>query len=267
MVDINELERKWLTYKIKSYLPHAIITISTIVIFIILFTTINYQNSKNAFQDGNHTAVEHDENKSVKAETITTKPIDSNTQNNLSENEPKKTINKKNEQINVETKMVLAPSLNFIDKIKKSTISEPIQVVEVEVPAIEVVKEDERVIAKEELITIEEPKGNINIKRQSTKNDIEQVIKRFKKSNDPTLSLFIAKNYYNTGDYNLAYNYALITNEIDSNQETSWIIFAKSLVKLDQKDKAVETLKEYIKHSHSANAKTLLDEILSGEMK
>ncbi|MDO8455083.1 MAG: CDC27 family protein [Sulfurimonas sp.] len=268
MFDINELERKWLTYKIKSYLPHAVIITSTIVISTILFTTINYQNSKNIVQDVNRTAVAKDENNSiVKAEIITAKIVDSNTQNNLLKNEPKKALDEKNEPKKVETKVVLTPSLSFIDKINKSTLSEPIRIVEVEAPAVEIIKEKERVIANEETIIHEEPKGSINIKRQSTQNDIEQVIKRFKKSNDPTLSLFIAKSYYNSGDYNLAYNYALTTNEIDSNLETSWIIFAKSLVKLDQKDKAVETLKEYIKHSHSANAKALLDEILSGEMR
>ncbi len=276
MFDINELERKWLTYKIKSYLPHAIIIISTLVIFITLFTTINYQNSKSRVQNGNTAAVAKDGNISkVKAETITAKKVDSNTQNTPLENTPQKAqetinekfFNEKNETKKVETKVVLTPSLSFMDKINKSTVSEPIRIIEAEAPAVETVKEEERVIAKEEAITLEEPKGSINIKRQNIQNDIEQVIKRFKKSNDPTLSLFIAKSYYNAGDYNLAYNYALITNEIDSNQETSWIIFAKSLVKLDQKDKAVETLKEYIKQSHSANAKTLMDEILSGEMK
>ncbi|MCX6075939.1 MAG: CDC27 family protein [Campylobacterales bacterium] len=258
MFDINELERKWLTYKIKFYLPHAVITVSIIVIFIILLTTINYQNSKNTFQDINRTAVAKDENNSkAKTETITAKIVDSNAQNNLSENKPKK----------IETKIVITPSLRFMDKINKSTLPEPIRIIEAEAPAVEIIKEEERVIAKEEVITLEEPKSTINIKRQNIQNDIEQVIKRFKKSNDPSLSLFIAKSYYNSGDYNLAYNYALITNEIDNNQEASWIIFAKSLVKLDQKDKAVETLKEYIKHSHSANAKTLMDEIVSGEMK
>ncbi|MFA6138285.1 MAG: CDC27 family protein [Sulfurimonas sp.] len=270
MFDINELEKKWLKYKIKSYLPHAIIITSTIVISTILFTTINYQNSKNIVQDLNHPTAAKDENKSiVKAEIITAKIVDSNTQNNLLENEPKKAFDEKalNEPKKVETKVVIAPSLSFMDKINKSTVSEPIRIIEVEAPAVEIIKEEDRTIAKEEAIIHEEPKGTVNIKRQSTQNDIEQVIKRFKKSNDPTLSLFIAKSYYNSGDYNLAYNYALTTNEIDSNQETSWIIFAKSLVKLDQKDKAVETLKEYIKHSHSANAKALLDEILSGEMR
>lgn len=269
MFDIHELERKWLRYKIKSYLPHAVITLSIIVIFTTLFTTLNYQDSKNTVQNINPTAITKDENNSIAREVITAKIVDTNTQNILLENEPKKTLasNEKNETKKAETKVLITPSLSFMDKINKSTLPEPIRIVEANAPTVEIIKNEDRVIAKEEVITLEEPKGTVNIKRQSTQNDIEQVIKRFKKSNDPSLSLFIAKSYYNSGDYNLAYNYALITNEIDNNQETSWIIFAKSLVKLDQKDKAVETLKEYIKHSHSANAKTLLDEILSGEMK
>ena len=67
--------------------------------------------------------------------------------------------------------------------------------------------------------------------------------------------------------YNLAYNYALLTNQIDSKIDMSWIIFTKSLVKLGQKDKAVNTLQTYIKDSNSKQAATLLEEIESGRFK
>ena len=109
--------------------------------------------------------------------------------------------------------------------------------------------------------------NSITIKKQNTYEDIEYVIKRFKKNNNPALSLFVAKKYYELGEYKQAYNYALITNEINNNIEASWIIFSKSLVKLNQKAKAIQTLQQYINHSDSNQAKLLLKEILSGKFK
>jgi hypothetical protein len=110
-------------------------------------------------------------------------------------------------------------------------------------------------------------KSSIQIDRQNTHDDINQVIKRFKKNNNPALSLFIAKKYYQLGEYHQSYNYSLMTNEIDNDIEASWIIFAKSLVKLNEKSMAVETLNKYISHSNSHRAKILLDNISSGKFK
>jgi tetratricopeptide (TPR) repeat protein len=105
----------------------------------------------------------------------------------------------------------------------------------------------------------------ISIKRQNTQNDIHDIIKRFKKNTKPALSLFVAKKYYELGNYHQAYNYSLITNKINKEIKVSWLIFAKSLVKLGKKDKAISTLKKYIKQSHSSSAQILLDEIRTGK--
>jgi tetratricopeptide (TPR) repeat protein len=110
-------------------------------------------------------------------------------------------------------------------------------------------------------------KSHIIIERKETKNDINEIIKRFKKNHNPALSLFIAKKYYELGDYHKAYNYALITNQINEDIEDSWIIFAKSLVKMKKKNTAVKTLREYIRYSHSSSAEILLNEILSGKFR
>ncbi|MDQ1244960.1 MAG: hypothetical protein QG565_1301 [Campylobacterota bacterium] len=97
--------------------------------------------------------------------------------------------------------------------------------------------------------------------------DIAHVIKRFNVNHNPALSLFVAKKYYQLGDYEQAYNYALITNDINNNIEESWLIFSKSLVKINKKEMAIETLKKYISHSHSSQARQLLDEIQAGKFK
>ena len=107
----------------------------------------------------------------------------------------------------------------------------------------------------------------ITIERRDSQNDIKEIIGRFKKNNNPALSLFVAKKYYELGNYEQAYNYALITNGINNDIEESWLVFAKSLVKLNRKEMAIKTLKEYIKYSHSGNARILLNDIESGKFK
>ncbi|WP_345989554.1 hypothetical protein WCX18_03345 [Sulfurimonas sp. HSL1-2] len=111
-----------------------------------------------------------------------------------------------------------------------------------------------------------EDSGRMTILRDDDMKDIQDVIARFKKSKNPVLSLFVAKRYYNIGNYQQAYNYALITNELDSTIEDSWLIFAKSLYKMDQKEMAIKTLKSYIQESSSVKAKLTLDQMEKGSL-
>lgn len=106
----------------------------------------------------------------------------------------------------------------------------------------------------------------MHIQRESDMKDIQDVIARFKKNKNPALSLFVAKRYYNIGNYQQAYNYALITNELDSNIEDSWLIFSKSLYYLNQKEMAIKTLQTYYQDSGSVKAKIALDQMNNGEL-
>jgi tetratricopeptide (TPR) repeat protein len=180
-----------------------------------------------------------------------------------------------------EQKVLLSPSMNFIKNIQHGTIPSnsvavyknqaPAPTRHQSAPAPEFI--EETVLAQP--IEIEEKKvreeitkvNTINIKRQNEYSDIEEIITRFKKNNNPALSLFIAKKYYELGEYRNAYNYSLITNELNKDIEASWIIFAKSLAKLNKKDEAIKVLKDYVKYSNSNRANLLLDEIQSGKFK
>lgn len=229
----------------------------------------------------------HEEKMEEKNETITQKPIE--------EKENTQGIQeiKKETEVQEETKrVVLTPSLEFISKIDtaapKNYSSEIISNKKKEVTvAIEEVKPTLQEIKpivipqeiKEEKIepikidkietssAKEEKKGSVSISRRDEQKDIADVIKRFNINHNPALSLFVAKKYYQLGDYEQAYNYALATNDINKNIEESWILFAKSLVKLNKKEMAVETLKKYISHSNSPQAKRLLEEINTGKFK
>ena len=81
------------------------------------------------------------------------------------------------------------------------------------------------------------------------------------------MSLFLAKYYYAQGKYKMSRNYSLVTNELDPNIDESWILFAKSLVKLGDINKAKKTLKSYIEHTNSLKAKELYKKINEGKFK
>ena len=277
MLDINDLEKRWLHYKIKSYIPHAIITVSLIVISTILFFIIPSEVPTEKKVTTTKVIPKQIQKKPIIKQTATTQVV----------TQPIIKKEKKIVPISIETNkkhaLKLEPSLNFMNKMQNASqpyynnsnaqdkhrimitpntdsFKKPVQ----KAPIVkeEVIEQEIEVVEDEEVI---EPAHKISIKRRNTKDDIAEIIKRFKKNNNPALSLFVAKKYYELGDYQQSYNYALITNNINSDIEQSWIIFAKSLVKLNEKEMAIKTLKSYIKSSHSNSAQILLEEITSGK--
>ena len=272
MLSIKELEERHIKYKIKSYLPY-IITIIIIIIFLIISNQIFISKSKkNMLQkDIQKSNVEKISklNSIIKNKEVITKK------------ELPKQIIKKEDKLKTK-RVILSPSLNFMRRINttvdvysnnnttnqvksKKRIKKEIkkEVITEEVVIVPLVEEK-----KEEILPLKiEKKSSIKISVNKDQEDIQHVIKRFKVNNNPALSLFVAKKYYQLGDYHKSYNYALITNQLNNNIEASWIIFSKSLMKLDKKEMAINTLKKYIDDSHSPRAKILLDEIQSGKFK
>lgn len=243
MLNVNDLEKRWLNYKIKYYIPHIVIITSLSIVSILIYSI---QNDK---LFNKYTLVDKIINEDVKEKhEIKTKQDETIVY----------TTKKSNNQ-----QLILTPSLNFISNIKHNSISHYENNTIYKKPKkkeIQAKKQKPKKIKNVE-------KKTIKINRQNAQKDISQVIKRFEKNNNPALSLFIAKKYYELGDYHKSYNYALITNEINDNIDASWIVFIKSLTKLNKKDEAIRTLKKYIEHSHSSQAKILLDEIISGKFK
>ena len=277
MLNTRDLEQRWLKYKIKFYIPHFIIFISIIVISVVILTFFNSdkKNINELYQKINKPLIETQTNKEVAIKTpkvalikeaIEVKSID---YKETPVATPK--IQKKEPSNTEDNSLKLAPSLDFMKSMQHSTLPYYKEEPTIEYESVSVIVEETqdlepKVEIQEEAVAEEEIK-RISIKRKDASSDIRDIIKRFKKNNNPALSLFVAKKYYELGEYHKAYNYALITNQIDRDIEASWIIFAKSLVKLNQKDMAIKTLNQYLKSSHSSSAKILLDEIISGKFK
>lgn len=277
MLNTRDLEQRWLKYKIKFYIPHFIIFISIIVISVVILTFFNSdkKNINEPYQKINKPLIETQTNKEVAIKTpkvtIIKEAVEvkSTAYKDTTIATPK--IQEKEPSNTGDDSLKLAPSLDFMKSMQHSTLPYYKEEPTIENESVSVIVEETQDLEPEkdmqkEVVAEEEIK-QISIKRKDASNDIRDIIKRFKKNNNPALSLFVAKKYYELGEYHKAYNYALITNQIDRDIDASWIIFAKSLVKLKQKDMAIKTLNQYLKSSHSSSAKILLDEIISGKFK
>jgi len=264
MHNIHDLEQRWLKYKIKFYLPYIITIIFTIILSIALVFILDTKKDSDAILASTEIVQTQTPLKPIVKKKIVQEKVPEHIENKV-----EKIIKKQTsvENIAQEKQLVLTPSLDFMKKLKTDSVnsyqSQKPRTNEVQ-KVYEPIVNEQKTTTKFESIP---KKQKINISTKETQNDIQHVIKRFKKNNNPTLSLFVAKKYYKLGDYRKAYNYALITNEINNEIEQSWIIFAKSLVKLKKKNLAIKTLSKYVNHSHSGNAKVLLDDIKSGKFK
>ena len=98
---------------------------------------------------------------------------------------------------------------------------------------------------------------------QSSASDVsvDELKAKFDKANSSDIAVLIAKRYYSTKDYQNSEKWALIANELDSNNEESWIIFAKSKYNLKQKNDAISVLKIYNDKANSANIEDLMKKI------
>lgn len=173
------------------------------------------------------------------------------------------------------TTMVLEPSMQFIQSLPiKSFNTEAIQELSLPkkvLPIKNQTPENVTTTIKPPVQPITPPPtpitsqekqfNNIGIKRDTNTFNISEIETRFKNNANPHLGLYIARYHYDHGNYNEAYNYALKTNAINNSIEESWMIFAKSLIKMGKTEQAKKTLQIYLNQTNSESAKTLLESI------
>lgn len=111
----------------------------------------------------------------------------------------------------------------------------------------------------------EKPKGLIKIETQEV-NSIVYLKDKFEKTQNIIFALMLSEEYYLSKNYSESNKWALIANGIDSDNEKSWMWFAKSKVKLGQKEDAIVALKAYLKNNKSKTIENLLNQINVGEV-
>ena len=112
---------------------------------------------------------------------------------------------------------------------------------------------------------MEKPKGMIKIESQDV-HSIPQLKEKFEKTQNIVFALMLAEEFYNAKNYKESVTWSLMANQSDPENEKSWIWFAKSKIKLGEKEDAITALKAFLKHNKSRAAQTLLNQINLGEL-
>lgn len=241
MLDVSNLERRWLKYKIKKILPYALLVTTVAIMGVTIPFVLSNKPSSTAL------IVSKKEVAKVKAPHI----------------------------------MVLEPSMHFIESMETPSnpiintamlvpsSTKPSPIPKTSIASIVSPPTPTPAIAQVQTKTPQPlVKGKLtSIKRDDTAFDIHEIEDRFKNTSNPNLGVYIAKYHYDHGNYSEAYNYALKTNAINNSIEDNWLIFAKSLVKLGKEEQAKKTLQLYISNSNSQAAKNYLDTLDKGGSK
>jgi multisubunit Na+/H+ antiporter MnhC subunit len=253
MLDIKNLERRWLKYKVKSFLPYITVAILsiTLLIGISIWMGSKKTETKPIVQQ-----------KIISPSLNITKPTISTTEENTTFIEPSMEFVQSFQNTQPLSEVSTPTAVGIKKSIQQPTntaITTPKTITMPEyAPAPTAISTVSRTITNNK---------SLSINRDESKLDINTLERRFKETSNANLGLFIARYYYDRGDYNEAYNYALKTNSTNDKIDESWIIFSKSLVKLGRTDQAKKTLQVYISQSNSENARGLLDMIENGNFK
>ena len=98
-------------------------------------------------------------------------------------------------------------------------------------------------------------------------SQLEGLLQRYKESKSSKVATYIANVYFSKNNFKDAYRYSVEANELDPSSQTSWIVTAKALFKMDKKQDAIRILKSYLLAYNSQEIKNLLFKMLSGEYK
>ena len=240
MYDIKPLEEEWKQYKKNKKKPY-LISLAALTLFIVsIFSFFNYKDiSLPKFEslNSNNTSKITEKKSSL---VLLDNPL-------LGVQIKKKELH---ENIKPIVKLNIEKTRKSVDNIPTLPIVDAIPILE-ENPKRKVAKKKSKNI-KVSRRNIEKPrkKMHLNIIESSSVSAYKDVEKRFYQSHDTDDSLFLAKSYYRKGNYKKSEYWSLQTNKVNSNIEESWMIFAKSKVKLGRKNEAMRILTNYVKRSN-----------------
>jgi hypothetical protein len=254
VIDIPSLERRWIKYKIKRILPYTLGIVTGISILFYALHSDNFTPPDSV-------------KKEISLVKTTPKPsVPAQTREIIEIVPPAPVVAIQQQPIAVIAPVTHPAPVQQTVTWKPAVISAPKKVpVALVVPNIVPPKSAQitpNVTPVSSIVVKPNTRNSsVLIKQETTPFDIHEIEARFKNNSNPHLGLYIARYHYENGNYNEAYNYALKTNAINSSLEESWIIFAKSLVKLGRTDQAKKTLQLYISQSNSEEAKSLLNNL------
>lgn len=288
--EILELERRWRVYDKKRkefkfsdkknyiYAISAVlaisVSVSSLTFYLLKDSLISNNNSTTISNDArksNKDTIKHSENvepeQKIDPSNNTLLNSDNfggtentpNTQNNSIANEDiSDNINTEIQQHGWVNANDIQQDIQQISNVQKNIGGRQVAV---KTPTEEVINFD-----SEKPVVVKGTNGSQNLNKfqiQSSGSDVsvDELTAKFEKSNSSDIAVLIARRYYDIKDYKNSEKWALIANELDSNNEESWIIFAKSKYNLKQKDDAISVLKIYNDKANSANIEDLMRQI------
>ncbi len=260
MYDIPELEKKWRKYKRNQIKKPLLIALSALILVggvgVITATYLNKSKQEEAKEVKNTPPQKQVEEK--KAIIITKTQADeqkssgtSTSQNSTTQNplivagQNHQQPSKQEESIDLSNAKIIKPNLP----------KEEIRVIGFDE------KEKKKVASNFNSVVIPQK----SVQDIQEKEKIAEIEERFKATQDPQDSLYIAKYYYKKGNYKKAETWAINTNNIDGDIEDSWIIFAKARAKQGFRVDAIKVLQSYYDETKSPKAKALLDKLRFGK--
>jgi len=279
MINIRELERRWLKYKVKSgLLVGSIVSIIGALVYggyYILFK-LDF-NSDNIQHKSNINRLLVDKNSSFNT-------LSNSKDTNCSIIRTKSTPNSQKE-------LLLTPIIPIIDerddevKLKKSVDRVKGTPAKRRVRGVRVAKYRPKKRLKpksraksnskikpytpkpEKVAVVESKPQKPKIKLTMSSQNYMQIMKeKFYKNKNPRDAILIAKAYFRAGNYEEAKKWALRANSIDSSYEESWILFAKSKQMLGEKREALRILITYYKKSKSKRVLELIEKMKTESM-
>ena len=281
--EIIELEKKWFKYKIKQksklyIFMLLIITILFSITYTIYFpeqltiitqTAIEKTDKKPEIKtvQSSKKATQSVINNSIKNKNTIVMPIESNaSEKQIIEIE--KVIIKKDNSKPYHFKLeptdqgselfssngFLTLNLKYSDKKQDITTKEKYQIVQP-------IREIQTNISKQEI-----PKQKVKISIDMQEIDTIAYLKdKYYSTSSIVFALMLAEEYYYEKKYIDSLKWSLTANDIDSQNAKSWYWFAKSKVKLNQKEDATRALKAYLSNNNSKRLSTLLHKIKLGD--
>lgn len=248
MYDIENLEKDWAVYNKKKKRPFYIFSI-LIILCVSLVSTVYFNDSlsgkvKSVFNGMMHEQV-----------------------NATANHEPLKESNS--------TVLKEAPHISTVEAPKKTLkVDRPPQIIIEEMPRpydsamkepvleeVESLNKTENPNLLSHKVDSSSKKIHLDILETSSVTAYKDVERRFYQTHDTDDSLFLAKSYFNRGEYKKAEYWALQTNKVDNSIEESWLLFAHAKAKMGQKQDAIKVLRSYIGKSNSLEARRLLEKI------
>ena len=263
-LEIVELERKVAHYRLKKLKPIVYLSCIVLIISASLVLFIHPTFSKQAVSTNIST--------SLTSKDEITEPV-----KQLVKAEEEKKVPQKDEN---ETLVLQLPVIGANDKASRTSVStKNIQEEELETkilmrkPPSSMSTSEEPLIRPKDFDTAllpppgldeTKPKGMIKIETKEM-NSIEYLKEKYEKTHSIVYALMLSEEYYLTKNYQESNKWAIISNNLDADNEKSWILFAKTKVKLGRKDDAITALKAYVKNNKSQAAQALLNQLIIGE--